>query len=42
MKILLTGARLHRGNLLVNLKDDYEIIAVSRNTDNKKDEKNVT
>ncbi|MFC3419534.1 NAD-dependent epimerase/dehydratase family protein [Salinicoccus hispanicus] len=43
MKILLTGASGYiGGNLLESLKEDYEIVAVSRNTDNKEDEKNVT
>ncbi|WP_084184972.1 NAD(P)H-binding protein [Salinicoccus luteus] len=43
MKILLTGASGYiGGNLLENLKKDYEIVAISRHTDNKKDEENVT
>lgn len=43
MKILLTGASGYiGGNLMESLKEDYEIIAVSRNIDNKQDEKNVT
>ncbi|GAB3067108.1 NAD(P)H-binding protein [Salinicoccus sesuvii] len=43
MKILLTGASGYiGGNLLESLKEDYEIVAISRNTENKKDEKNVT
>lgn len=43
MKILLTGASGYiGGNLLQSLKEDYEIVAISRNTKNKKDEKNVT
>jgi len=36
MKILLTGASGYiGGNLMESLKEDYEIIAVSRNIDNK-------
>ncbi len=43
MKILLTGASGYiGGNLLKSLKEDYEIVAISRNTKNKEDEKNVT
>lgn len=43
MKILLTGASGYiGGNLMESLKEDYEIIAISRNTDNKEDEENVT
>lgn len=43
MKVLLTGASGYiGGNLLEQLKDDYEIVAASRSTDNKEDEKNVT
>lgn len=43
MKILLTGASGYiGGNLMENLKEEYEIIAVSRNIDNKEDEENVT
>lgn len=43
MKILLTGASGYiGGNLLESLKDDHEIVAISRNTKNKEDEKNVT
>ena len=37
MKILLTGASGYiGGNLLESLKDDYEIVAISRNTKIKK------
>ncbi|GAA3728977.1 NAD(P)H-binding protein [Salinicoccus jeotgali] len=43
MKILLTGASGYiGGNLLKSLKEDNEIVAVSRNTSNKKNEENVT
>lgn len=43
MKILLTGASGYiGGNLLKQLKEDYEIIAASRSIDNKENEKNVT
>lgn len=43
MKILLTGASGYiGGNLLQSLKEDYEIVAISRNTKNKEDEENVT
>ncbi|CAM4353386.1 NAD-dependent epimerase/dehydratase family protein [Lacicoccus alkaliphilus] len=43
MKILLTGASGYiGGNLMESLKEEYEIIAVSRNIDNKEDEENVT
>lgn len=43
MKILLTGASGYiGGNLMKNLKEDYEIVAISRHTDNKEDEENVT
>lgn len=43
MKILLTGASGYiGGNLMENLKEDYEIVAISRHTDNKEDEENVT
>lgn len=42
MKILLTGASGYiGGNLLGSLKEDNEIVAVSRNTSNKKNEENV-
>ncbi len=43
MKILLTGASGYiGGNLLQSLKEDYEIVPISRNTKNKEDEENVT
>lgn len=43
MKILLTGASGYiGGNLLQSLKEDYEVVAISRNTNNKEDEQNVT
>ncbi|MGZ9849816.1 NAD(P)H-binding protein [Macrococcus psychrotolerans] len=43
MKVLLTGASGYiGGNLLEQLKEDYDIVAASRSTDNKEDEKNVT
>lgn len=43
MKILLTGASGYiGGNLLQSLKEDHEIIAISRSTKNKKNEDNVT
>ncbi|MEB6210138.1 NAD(P)H-binding protein [Staphylococcus pasteuri] len=42
-KILLTGASGYIGNHLMNkLKDNYEIIAISRNIENKSNEQNVT
>src|SRR5699024_11182792 len=42
MKVLLTGASGYiGGNLLQSLKEDYEVVAISRNTKNKEDEKNV-
>ncbi len=42
-KILLTGASGYIGGHLMNrLKENYEIIAVSRHIENKKDEQNVT
>lgn len=42
MKVLLTGASGYIGrNVMAQLKKDYEIIAVSRNIDNKEDEENV-
>ncbi|MEK5199711.1 NAD(P)H-binding protein [Staphylococcus sp. FSL H8-0121] len=42
-KILLTGASGYIGSHLMNkLKDNYEIIAISRNIENKSDEQNVT
>lgn len=42
-KILLTGASGYIGSHLMNkLKDNYEIIAVSRNIENKSNEHNVT
>lgn len=43
MKILLTGASGYiGGHLMESLKEEYEIIAISRNTSNKEDEENVT
>lgn len=43
MRILLTGASGYiGGNLLEKLKENHEIIAISRHTDNKEDEENVT
>ncbi|MBM7052284.1 NAD(P)H-binding protein [Rothia sp. ZJ1223] len=43
MKILLTGASGYIGrNLLKELKKNHEIIVVSRSTENKENEKNVT
>ena len=42
-KILLTGASGYIGSHLMNkLKDNYEIIAISRNIENKSNEHNVT
>ncbi|EKU49051.1 NAD(P)H-binding protein [Staphylococcus massiliensis] len=42
-KILLTGASGYiGGNLLKSLKDDNEIVAITRNTKNKEDSDNVT
>lgn len=42
-KILLTGASGYIGSHLMNkLKDNYEIIAISRNIENKSNEQNVT
>ncbi|WP_437272157.1 NAD-dependent epimerase/dehydratase family protein [Staphylococcus succinus] len=42
-KILLTGASGYIGSYLMNkLKDNYEIIAISRNIENKSNEHNVT
>ncbi|MDW4524208.1 NAD-dependent epimerase/dehydratase family protein [Staphylococcus saprophyticus] len=42
-KILLTGASGYIGSHLINkLKDNYEIIAISRNIENKSNEHNVT
>lgn len=42
-KILLTGASGYIGSHLKNqLKDDHDIIAISRNADNKENETNVT
>lgn len=42
-KILLTGASGYIGSHLMNkLKDKYEIIAISRNIENKSNEQNVT
>lgn len=42
-KILLTGASGYIGSHLMNkLKDNYEIIAISRNIENKSNEDNVT
>ncbi len=42
-KILLTGASGYIGSHLMNkLKENYEIIAVSRNIENKSNEQNVT
>ncbi|QDW83406.1 NAD-dependent epimerase/dehydratase family protein [Staphylococcus pasteuri] len=42
-RILLTGASGYIGSHLMNkLKENYEIIAISRNIENKSDERNVT
>ncbi len=42
MKVLLTGASGYIGrNLMAQLKEERQIIAVSRNIDNKEDEENV-
>ena len=42
-KILLTGASGYiGGHLKDKLKDQHEIIAISRNTSNKQNEENVT
>lgn len=42
MKVLLTGASGYIGrNLMAQLKEDHQIIAVSRNIDNKEDEENI-
>ena len=41
-KILLTGASGYIGSHLMNkLKDNYEIIAISRNIENKSNEQNI-
>lgn len=43
MKILLTGASGYiGGNLLKTLKEEHEIVAASRSTNNKENEENVT